>query len=291
MLKALEEKAQEFKLKYVSEAVETSPDPFLAKVILMMARYGNLYLQSAAGILQIPEESFDETLTHLLEEEIVHLNQESENLMNIEGINSYLHSNLIFGPRDLIKKENLDADTTLKAMESVAELVEFGYSKGFSFDLKLLRRLRGKAHAMLKPIREMEANYWHKILDVPEQFCSFPSFVGEENPTWEEHAGDVNHFTLGTKFSTPKEAFEVGFYDADGSPLLSKEYKYECVTAKTLPRAISIDRGENGTYKLELSNINFATNSISVYNYAPLALRKEAQEVVPKLQERLEAVL
>lgn len=293
----LEKKVDREVLNFIDSVIKSSPNPELAKVILFTAYVDRkIYLESGCQMLQVCKEDFDKVLSHLKNSEIVSIMQEERDTegrfrkaVNDSSVENYLRSELPYGKHEIIKDICLDESKTLKVMNSVKDLVQFNYSRTFKFeDLTKLRNLRKQIHRDLKTTRRIEAEYWHKVLGVPEQFSGFPSFVEENNPTKSE-GYEVNDFHLIGKFNSPEEAFKIGFDKALGYPIASKAYQIEGRQEDKFTCAIKISKVGNKNYSFSLNNILW--DVCIYYSHSPFAYREEAVQLMPKIQQRLEEVL
>jgi len=301
VMKLVKEHEQEF-LEKINNYLLSAPNPELAKMILFDSWDDGFFLQNASNTLDVPPKEFLENLVYLRENGLVYpddgghrLKEDQKRFKKIkssEGIEDYLRSDMPFGPSTLLDVEGLDRTTTLKAMNSVSDSVDFSYSKQFKFDdLTKLKGLREKSHALLKPIREKEAKYWYEVLGIPKQFFGFPNFVKESDPTWGDH-GDIKYFNLRANFQFPHEAFEIGFDQASGAPISSNPWEdHMNEKRRYFPARFKVlRRGE--FYNLSLDNIALNTNwGRDIGDKGPFVYRREAEEVMYALKERLEGVL
>lgn len=302
-LAAIQKRTQQAFLQQVSDAVESSPNSNLAKVILFLSKHSNLYVSRAPESLQISQEEFLATLNYLVGSQLIRINtrgfdfkeeagQKYADVILEGGVEGYLVSDLPFGPNPLMERQDLGKDITLRVMENLANMMEFSYSRNFSFDdLTLLIKLREQSHIALDSIRKAEAQYWHEHLDIPPQFWGFPSFVSKEDPTRTD-VYNLSRFELSGKFSSPREAFEIGFDSAQGFPLTSREYKSSATNQdfKKFPRAINVMRRKLG-YDIRLDNFLSFALSDSIFEGVSLAYLMEAKELLPEVRERIEKVL
>lgn len=289
----LEKEAKKYILDKIHAAVESSPDSDFAKLILYSANRDNFYLNFAPKMFQVCQKKFEETFNYLLDSGIVMRGNKGRGdkrydcIKNDESVNEYLSSELPYGLGTIIKREGVEDSVVLEAMNSVKDIVEFQYSRNFIFkDLSGLDKLRKQSHEALKQIRKAEEKYWYEQLGIPKQYGNFSSFVSENNST-----NSRRRFNFYGEFSSPNEAFRVGFGEARGGPRASRIYNKGYCKNNLLPFAIEVRKDEKG-YKISLENICYSVIVSDVGNgESNLDYLLEAKKVMPVLQERMERVL
>ena len=295
-ISGLEKKAQEQAIQSIHDFVTHCKDPTLARTILFTSASKALYPHYAVEELNVPVDEFHEMLTTLREHGFIEVKNEYDSsrypkVFPDKLVAEYFRSDLSFGSYTVLEKF-AEPEVLQRAMESVDDLVSWTYSRGFSFpDLTKLRELGEKAHKALKPIRDMEAEFWYSELGVPKNYKGFQSFVEEKDITKCE-CYDNKWFVLSAEFDSPKQAFEIGFDNAHGFPKPKKEYK----GFWALPPAVEVEiTGEipeipGPSSKIELRDsarqAYWGSYDITSYSY-----KKEAEEIMPVLEQRLRSVL
>ena len=141
---------EEIFAKEVDGIIQSSPNPLLAKLILYQMQFDSPGWTSNNGLSEsigAPQEEVDQVLTYLEENQLVRLDKKEKrgrfidwkwDVWRQDEVKPYLQSEIPFGPYDIIKKENMTDEQLLKAMESVADSVKFGYEKHSEFDIEKL---------------------------------------------------------------------------------------------------------------------------------------------------------
>jgi len=281
------------KLVDIHRCVVESPNPSLTRAVLFSSLNNQMYLNHGSETLEVEKKEFLGVVSDLEGRGIIQVKKEGfgetgeyDCIEPDELVGEYFRSELPYGPHKLIKREGLDVGQVRKIMESVDDLVSWDYRNTFHFDdLTKLRELRDSAHEALEEIRGQEAEFWYTELDIPRQYKDFRSFVGEKDPT-KIDGYDTQTFYLRAEFDSLDEAFETGFDSVKGLPLAKKEYG----NLKTLPPVVDVYEEEKDNYKFTLDNICYKAHW-GMFDKIPLAYRKEAEEIMPVLQTRVEAVL
>ncbi len=296
----LQQKSQEYLLKHISDSVENSGNPDLAKAILFSTHEeSSLYLERAPISLGVQEEEFMKVISSLQSSAILriyHDEREGENhkfdkLMNNDGVQDYLKSDIPFGPYNIIGAQGISRGTTLRVMESVLDLVNFSYSKRFDLSVKdfaKLRSLKELSEKTLASVRKNEEDFWHTELGIPSQYNQGFNYFARIGDFTRRDGYDVTVFSLEGKFNSPSKAFEIGFDNAGGTPLASKNYGERI--GNRLPAALDI-QSQEGKYRIRLENIALKSQRWGEAWIPSLEYRLEAKKVGSELKERIEKAL
>ncbi len=286
----LKGEAKNYILQSIIDAVESTPDPDLAKLILFTSNRGDLYYnEKYREDFGVSKESVLEHINLLKERGLIRtsegVTEEFNKAIVYEEVkNLYLKSELPLGPYTVLEKKDVPEPKALEAMNSVKDIVKFYYSKSFIFNVGQLTELKEEVYNRIKEIRKFETSHWYNF-GIPGQFSGFPTFVSEKDPTKSEYNTNVNSFTLNAKFLSPKEAFRVGFDEARGFPLTSKPYKYMNEDTNYFLNGISIHKKDD-LYQISLANIRYPATNIPNLDH-----NKEAKAVTETLKGKLETVL
>lgn len=277
----------------IEQLVQASQNPSLAKTTLFKLKYNSLGYASNTSLrdsLGVAQEEVDATLLFLEKYGLVTLEEKDSVLQSmhpgwkwdvwrVEGVKGYLESEVPYGPHILMEKKRLSDEQLLKAMNSVADIVEFSYDKRIALPLHKLREIRDKSHEALKSLRKQEEEEIYSKLNINRNWIGLPRFIDEHDDT--KHNGyDNSHFTFYGKFSSPLEALAEGFDSASADPPIDNEKKVMRV------HMINISRCTEEANKLILYNSRYGAAA-----ERSMAYQKKLEELLPVIQGKLESSL
>jgi len=309
---SLLEKVKQETLADIHGHINASHDPTLTRTVLFTSASRTLYTGNASEELEVEQGRLDSAINSLLKKGIIRLEDKgvtpdlqddilltpaemleeaygNKQICPDELVKEYFQSKMPFGPHEIIDGLEISSEKAQEVMKAVNDLVSWNYTRGFGFsDLTKLRQLRQQSHQALEPIREQEREFWYTELEIPRQFTGIPSFVREADPTInQEYPSDIKSFTLNAKFDSIDEAFETGFDEVHGFPITKKPYK----DFQSLPRAVKLSKNrKTKEYKLTLTNIAKDAHW-GTYDKTPYDYKKEAEEIMPVLRGRLDALV
>lgn len=286
----LQEKSKELLLEVISDTIESCGNPDLAKSILYRSKFPGAYLNLLPNSLGVSDNEVKAVVFKLLKGNLVNANLEKEeDLKQIyldEEVSKYFETEF-YGPYTLFEKTGLNSDRLFKAMNSIKDIVEFGYTKNFKFPIEKLEELRQQSHNALDLIKKQETEFFYESLGVPRNFkdSNFPSFVKSKDPTTSDDAYKrrINQYNFVGEFNSLKEAFKIGFDEAWGRLIINSASEEED-KRKGFLSPIEIKK-DIEIYQLKLKNIRYSTMEYS------FPFQKEVQKKLETIQNKLEKIL
>lgn len=286
---ALEEKSKEFILEMISNTIESCGNPDLAKSILYRSKFPGAYLSLLPNSLGVSDNEVKAVVSKLLKGNLVIQSLEKEeDLKQIylnKEVKEYFETEF-YGPYTLFEKTRLNPDRLFKAMDSIKDIVEFGYTKNFKFPIEKLEELRQQSHDALNPIKEQEKEFFYKVLGLPRNFKDFNlSFVTSKDPTTSDGYGHkirTSRFAFVGEFNSLKQAFKIGFDKAWGRLIINSVSEEDKRKGFLPPIEIKKD---TGIYQLKLKNMRYSAMEYS------WPFQKEVQKKLETIQNKLEKIL